>query len=161
MKYEWFAFAELSANDLYALLKLRAEVFVWEQQCAFVDPDGLDARAWHLLVRDKGGVVGCARVFPPATEIAATAPASASLRPGVVSIGRIVTAQTHRSQGVGRSILKTSVDWASGKFPDAQIQIGAQARLRAFYESLGFCVSGAAYLEDGIAHLPMRLERSS
>jgi ElaA protein len=35
---------------VYDFLALRAEIFVVEQACAYLDPDGHDPEAWHLLV---------------------------------------------------------------------------------------------------------------
>lgn len=159
MKMVWSSFDELSTGALYAVLQLRAEVFVHEQHCAFVDPDGLDECAWHLLLWDEGNLAGCARVFSPSAVIV-DAPASASLALGAASIGRIATASRYRGRGLGRKITAEALRWVAEQYPNVPVQIGAQARLRAFYESFGFTVSGAAYLEDGIAHLPMQKEVS-
>jgi len=71
------------------------------------------------------------------------------------SIGRVVTAATHRRKGLGRALMKVALDTMEQIFPGEDIKVGAQVYLREFYESLGFVVSGAEYLEDGIPHYPM------
>jgi len=38
------AFQELTVDELYALLKLRSEVFVVEQNCVFLDQDDKDQK---------------------------------------------------------------------------------------------------------------------
>lgn len=79
---------DISAVDLYALLLLRSEVFVVEQACAYLDPDGRDVEpdTTHLwLVADDGTVASTIRVL--------TEP------DGGQRIGRVVTAPNHRGHG--------------------------------------------------------------
>jgi len=158
VRYSWSRFADLTVDQLYALLRLRAEVFVVEQHCPFVDPDGLDPAAWHLLAWDGEQLAGCARIFPPLSENARAAgqgAASASRARDAVSVGRIVTSAAARGSGLGRGLMHETLRWIAQNQPSVKVQLGAQARLLRFYESFGFVVSGAAYLEDGIAHIPM------
>ncbi len=42
-------FDELSTHDLYAILQLRAEIFVVEQDCVYQDVDGFDQAALHIM----------------------------------------------------------------------------------------------------------------
>jgi len=42
-------FQQLSTDELYAILQLRSEVFVLEQNCAYQDVDGKDQKALHVL----------------------------------------------------------------------------------------------------------------
>src|ERR1700744_6421538 len=65
-RHAWRSFAQLSAEELYSLLRLRNEVFIVEQQCAYQDIDGNDPQAGHLLTWDsQGSLSGCLRVFAP------------------------------------------------------------------------------------------------
>jgi predicted GNAT family N-acyltransferase len=41
-------FEELSTKELYAILKVRQEVFIVEQTCYYLDADGYDDKALHL-----------------------------------------------------------------------------------------------------------------
>ncbi len=157
VRFLWSSFDDLGVTQLYALLRLRAEVFVVEQHCPFVDPDGLDPLAWHLLAWDGAHLAGCARVFPPSSAAStAHGAGSASLASGEVSVGRIVTAGAYRGSGLGRALMQEVMQWVEVHHPGCPIRLGAQARLRAFYEDFGFVRSGPVYLEDGITHITMQ-----
>ena len=124
------------------MLRLRQEVFVVEQECAYLDADGLDPHCHHLLGHDLQGLVATARLVPPGR-----------VHP-LVAIGRVVTAPRVRGSGLGRPLMREAMRHAAACWPGG-IHLGGQAYLRGFYESLGFAVSGPAYDEDGIPHLPM------
>ncbi len=119
-----------------------------EQDCAYLDADGLDAACHHLLGLDDGGLVATARVVPP------------GVAHPLVSIGRVVTAPRVRNTGLGRPLMEEAIRRAEAHWP-GNVHVGAQAHLRHFYGSLGFRVSGPEYIEDGIPHLPMERLRSS
>ena len=51
-------FDELGVRGLYRALRLRSEVFVIEQRCLYLDPDGLDEHAWHLQGLGQGAGPG-------------------------------------------------------------------------------------------------------
>ena len=158
LEIRWRGFSDLTLEELYDVLRLRAEVFVVEQRCAFADPDGMDPQAQHLLANLDGELVGYARMFaPPQAGEGGARPALSCARvDGHVSIGRITTAIDVRGHGVGRAVVEAALAEASRAYPGVPIQIGAQAQLRKFYESYGFTLAGSAFLEDGITHLPMR-----
>ncbi len=137
------AFDALTNQALYALLQLRAEVFVVEQGCAFQDLDGFDAQAVHLQGDIGGRLVAYARCFGPGAKCTEA------------SLGRIVTRNNMRGTGLGHVLLRRSIT-AIGELWGAQaIRIGAQARLRNFYQCHGFIDAGLPYVEDGIDHLEM------
>ncbi len=150
LAWTWKRFDELSVNDVYALLALRSEVFVVEQRCVFLDADGADRSAWHLLGR---------------TDAADGAPSLAAylrcLDPGLKypepSIGRVVTAPALRGRGLGRALMDEGLERSHDAWPAAAIVINAQMRLEAFYRSLGFRTEGEPYVEDDIDHVQMRL----
>ena len=144
-RHAWRSFAELSAAELYALLRLRNEVFVVEQQCAYQDIDGKDLLADHLLAWDANGdLSGCLRVFAPE-------PAD-----GCARIGRIVSSPRHRKQGLGGWLVGQAIDFVAARYGDAPIKISAQVYLERFYADFGFARSSPDYFEDGILHCDMR-----
>jgi ElaA protein len=141
-------FGELSATELYALLQLRAEVFVVEQTCAFQDLDGRDDQALHLLgeAPDDAGrtrLLAYARLLPAGTAFPEA------------SIGRVVTAGTTRGSGLGHALMQEAIQTLHQTWGPQAIRIGAQAHLQAFYGRHGFEPDGAVYLEDGIDHIEM------
>lgn len=55
-------FEELTLDELYAILKLRVDVFVVEQCCPYPELDGLDRQALHVWLADDTGIISlCAR----------------------------------------------------------------------------------------------------
>lgn len=143
-RYAWHGFAELSAAELYSLLRLRSEVFVVEQQCIYLDADGRDAEADHLLAwGEDGHLAGCLRVFAP-DKVGAPA-----------GIGRVVTSPGDRRTGLGRWLVHEAIDFIGERHGEVQIAISAQAYLERFYAGFGFTRSSADYLEDGILHCEM------
>ena len=89
-------FAELSSEQLYALLKLRSEVFVVEQDCIYLDLDDRDQQAWHVLGLQDDSLVCYARLLPPGSRFPEP------------SIGRVVSAASVRRFGYGRPSLPVS-----------------------------------------------------
>jgi ElaA protein len=145
--WQWSRFSELSAEDLYAVVRLREAVFVVEQQCAYPDADGRDPLAWHLLGwsdRENGkALVAYARIFEP------------GLRYTEGSIGRVVTAPEVRGTGLGKALMAEALRRLEGLAPGQTIKIAAQRRLEKFYLELGFRTVSAPYEEDGITHVDM------
>lgn len=144
LRWQWLRFGELGLDDLYDLLALRAQVFVVEQRCAYLDPDGLDRGAWQLLGRDDGGVLQAGlRVVDPGVKYAEP------------SIGRVVTAPEVRGRGAGRALMVEGLARCESTWPSQGIRISAQSHLAPFYGTLGFEAVGEPYLEDGIPHVEM------
>ncbi len=136
-------FEELLPTELYALLRLRSEVFVVEQQCVFLDMDDKDQDSFHLCGWQDNELVAYTRLVPPG--IAYTFP----------SIGRVVTSPGHRGSGFGKLLMLKSIEETIGLFGRGPIKIGAQLYLKKFYESVGFRQTSEVYLEDGIEHIEM------
>ena len=147
MKINWTfkSFPELSAPELYDALKLRQEVFVVEQHCAYLDADGKDIHSHHLLGYNESLKLVCyARLVHPGISYPEA------------SIGRVVSDPFLRGRGTGRRLLEKALACMEETFGKIPIRIGAQAYLRPFYESFGFEVTETeGYFEDGILHYIM------
>ncbi len=147
LQWRWKRFDALSVHELQNIYMARQIVFSVEQQCAFLDADGCDERAFHLA----------------AWSAAATAPLAYArvLDPGVkyaeVSIGRVATTGAGRGIGLGRELMQRALVLTAERWPGAAVRISAQSRLEAFYAGFGFVVTGERYMEDGIAHTEMLL----
>ncbi len=135
---------DLDPVTLHAIMQLRGDVFVVEQQCAYADADGLDHMASHLFAVHRSVVVAYARLFRP------------GVRGTAAVIGRVVTARVFRGRGLGRQVMQRAIAAIEEAHGPVSIRLGAQAHLLAFYESFGFVRDGEDYIEDGIPHLPMR-----
>ncbi|MBC7534776.1 MAG: GNAT family N-acetyltransferase [Ferruginibacter sp.] len=141
------SFDELHAVELYAVLKLRSEVFVVEQNCVYLDTDNKDQASFHLCGWLHGELVAYVRILPPGTSYKEA------------SIGRVCTALSHRKNGAGRTLMIKAIDITQKQFEGGGIKIGAQSYLNKFYSSLGFQQSGNEYIEDGITHIEMLLTK--
>jgi ElaA protein len=137
-------FEELNVHELYAILRLRSEVFVVEQNCVFLDMDDKDQQSYHV----------CG--WSNSNELAAytrLVPAGVSYEEA--SIGRVVTAPAARGAGVGRELMKHSIEQLYKLWGRQPIKLGAQLYLKKFYESFGFAQTSDIYIEDGIPHIEM------
>lgn len=145
MQIEWRRkrFEELTPQELYAILQLRIEVFVVEQNCVFQDADDKDQGSYHLMGWQDNKLVAYTRLVPPG-HIYEQA-----------SIGRVVTSPSVRRLGAGKQLMQQSILAVYQLFGQGPIKIGAQFYLKNFYESLGFQQISAIYLEDGIEHIYM------
>jgi ElaA protein len=146
IEFQTKKFSELSALELYRVLELRAAVFVVEQRCVYLDVDGLDVDALHVLGFANQVLVAYARVLP------------ADAQTPCVRIGRVLTAAQARGLGYGRLLVAHAQQQVMRQFGAQEIAIHAQQYLERFYTDLGFATEGAVFLEDGIAHLPMRFK---
>ncbi|MFO1329789.1 MAG: GNAT family N-acetyltransferase [Rubrivivax sp.] len=143
LHWRWSRFESLSLDELYDALALRCRVFILEQG-AYLDPDGLDRHAWHLLGHDGAGVLqGYLRTVDPGHKY------------DEPSIGRVITAPERRGQGLGLELMQQGIARTVAQWPGLGIRISAQAHLQRFYGSLGFEPVGEAYDEDGIPHIQM------
>lgn len=140
-------FSELSPNELYAIMRLRNEVFVVEQNCVYQDADGKDPFCHHLLIRENETLVAYTRLLPKGLSYDSH-----------MSIGRVVSSPSHRKKGIGKLLMRLSIEACHRLFGEGPIRIGAQLYLKNFYESFGFVQTGEMYLEDNIEHIEMTRE---
>jgi ElaA protein len=147
LTWQWSSFDDLTARDLYEVVRLREAVFIVEQNCPYPDSDGRDPQAWHLLGWvDDGGVkklVAYARLFEP------------GVRYTECSIGRIVSAPEVRGAGFGRALVDEGLRRLESLAPRQTVKIAAQRRLENFYKEYGFKTISEPYEEDGIIHVDM------
>lgn len=134
-------FRELTVDELYELLRVRAEVFVVEQDCVYQDQDGDDQVSVHLWLTEGDKVVALCRVCPAGTHMEE------------VSIGRVIT--TERNKGYGKRIMLEGIKVAQEHFNAKRIDIEAQEYARGFYEQVGFRQSSEPFMLDGIPHIRM------
>ncbi|QWC83979.1 GNAT family N-acetyltransferase [Nocardioidaceae bacterium] len=135
------ALIDLDAPTWHDLARLRVDVFVVEQQCAYAELDGRDAEptARHLWTADERGPSAYLRLL--------TEP------DGTRRIGRVCTAGRARGRGLSAALVRRALDVCGD---GTTVVLDAQSHLRAWYERLGFAVDGAEFVEDGIPHVPMR-----
>jgi ElaA protein len=139
-------FDDLTPHELYAILQLRNEVFVVEQNCVFQDADNKDQYCYHLMGWQQNILAAYSRIVPPDISYSES------------SIGRIVTSPNARGNGIGRELVKQSIEELYILFGKIPIKIGAQMYLQKFYESFGFRQTSDIYLEDDIPHIEMLLQ---
>jgi ElaA protein len=150
MSIDWKCkpFQQLTPDELYAVLRLRSEVFVVEQNCVFLDADNKDQPSLHIMGWKGDLLAAYARLVP----------AGISYREP--SIGRVVTSPSLRSLGLGKELMKQAINILYTRWGNTDIKIGAQLYLERFYNSFGFQRSSDVYMEDGIEHIEMLLQKS-
>ena len=137
-------FKELTLEELYEILKIRAEVFVVEQNCAYQDLDDIDQGCYHVYMQENDKMVGYLRVIDKEKRL------------DEVSLGRVISLK--RRCGVGTALMKAGLAVAKEKYGATKVKIGAQLYAKPFYEQVGFCQISGEYLEDGIPHIYMLYE---
>lgn len=136
-------FEELTAEELYRILKLRVDVFVVEQACPYPELDGLDQESLHVYYEDPDGQLAAyLRMFAKPKE------------EGCVQIGRVIAAK--RGHGLGRAVMLAGLQAAPAAFGAREAYLEAQVYAKGFYEGLGFSVCSDEFDEDGIPHVQMR-----
>ncbi|MBC8408287.1 MAG: GNAT family N-acetyltransferase [Rhodobacteraceae bacterium] len=141
--WKFKAFNELTIDELYAMMVIRQEVFILEQDCPYMDADGKDQKSHHLLGYDTDDLVAHLRLVAPKVSYKE------------MSFGRIVTSKKVRGKGVGKQLMQEGIrqgELLYGKQPN---RISAQSYLIPFYSTFGFRTVGEEYLEDDIPHTEM------
>lgn len=134
---------EFSARELYALLKMRVDVFVVEQKCPYPELDGKDPQALHLRLHTGDDLIASARILRP---VEATDP---------VKIGRVLVSPAHRGKKLGDALMREAITVCEQQFSTHAIALSAQSHLQLFYQSFGFAPTSDEYFEDGIPHIDM------
>jgi len=134
-------FNEISINESYDLFQLRSKIFVLEQNCIYLDLDGKDKEAIHILGYFKKKIIACARLIINNKKY--------------FYIGRIAVDKNYRKKHIGEKLVKECLNQLKKKEEKKRIKISAQSHLEIFYNKLGFSKKGEEYLEDGITHIAM------
>ncbi len=144
LKWHLKPYKELSTSELYAIMRIRQEVFVLEQKCPFIDADYNDQPCHHLWGISPGNEMAAyARIVPPGgiyTE---------------ASIGRVVTSLKYRKAGYGKLLMQKAIEETEKIYGRNSIRIEAQLYLLHFYEGFGFVKEGEPYILDDILHIIM------
>ena len=136
-------FGELTAFELYEILKLRAEIFVVEQNCPYQDLDGIDYDSLHIFYEQDKKVIAYLRIFPRKDD------------KNTLHIGRVLT--LNHGTGLGRKIMEEAIKAikeANGK----KVSLEAQTYCIGFYEKFGFEITSDEFILDGIPHVKMKLK---
>ncbi|QKJ66391.1 GNAT family N-acetyltransferase [Deefgea piscis] len=141
--WRWQAFAAFDTATLFEYLRLRQQVFIVEQACAYADMDDLDLVSTHLLAYCDDRLVACLRLVPPGLKYAEP------------SLGRVIISADFRGTGLGYQLISQGLKGAVAQYPEQDNKIGAQAHLQNFYAKNGFVTVSAPYLEDDISHVDM------
>lgn len=144
IRWEIKSFDALSTAELYDIIALRDLVFVVEQHCIYLDADGRDKKAFHLMGFDDHNLIAYCRLFAP------------GLVYEEASIGRVVTHPSARRTGLGKELVRQAIAQISALFETSIIRISGQLYLKEFYQNLGFEPLGGVYMEDDIPHIAMR-----
>tara|TARA_Y100001001_G_C7991213_1_gene302955 strand:- start:60 stop:521 length:462 start_codon:yes stop_codon:yes gene_type:complete len=140
---------ELSIDEFHDLLKLRIDIFVVEQDCAYPELDGLDKRAIHFLATQNDIIVGTARLFEPGVKQAEAV------------LGRLCVSKSYRGAGVAKGLIDARLTYLQEHFPKDNVFTSAQSYREKTYHALGFETVSDEYVEDGIPHFDMILRRGS
>lgn len=138
-------FSDLALTELYEILKLRSQVFVVEQGFRFLEMDGLDQCAYHIMAWQGEVLLATSRLF--AVDLSYK---------GYQAIGRVACAEKCRGQGIGKKLMEISVKECARLFGEAEhIKISAQYRLKSFYELSGFQQIDEIYMIEAVEHIAM------
>ncbi|WP_110114379.1 GNAT family N-acetyltransferase [Bacillus sp. CGMCC 1.16541] len=140
-------FDELTVHELYNILKERVNVFVVEQNCPYEEMDGKDLASYHLFKKQDNQVIAYLRVLPKGVSYKEA------------SLGRIIVHPSYRGTGIGRELVTRGLSFLNQELHETTVKIQAQSYLQAFYESFGFKKISEEYLEDGIPHIDMFLQK--
>ena len=134
-------YSELDRDTLYDILRLRMSVFVVEQDCVYMDIDGRDRDAYHLICREDGEIKGYLRILKPGAFFEEA------------SIGRVIAVE--RRKGTASKMVSSAMDFIRDVLHESRIRIESQVYAMGLYEKLGFVKDGEEFLEDGISHIQM------
>lgn len=143
-KYTCKPFPDLSLEELYGILNVRAEVFVIGQKCLYIDPDGRDLDSVQVYASTDGRIIACLRIYQK--------------EKGVLQIGRVAVIEPQRGKGIGLRLMQEAIRYVTEHFLEKKIYIEAQTYAIGFYEKLGFCTVSDEFLDEGIPHKGMELD---
>ena len=149
-KFKVLSWDKLTRDELHAIVRLRIDVFVVDQDCPYPDLDGKDLNSLHVFSMREGESPESGA--SAASYIRICAPGVSYKEP---SIGRVATALDRRGKGLGQEIMRVAIEECEKQWPGEGIRISAQCYLDKFYGDLGFVSTGEQYLEDNLPHIQM------
>jgi len=143
-------FHNLTVDEFHDILQLRINIFIVEQNCPYPELDDKDKIAFHLFgINKENKIIAYTRIFKPGDYYKEAA------------FGRVVVHQDYRNQKIGFQLVEQTIIEIHKLFGNTNIKIGAQTYLNNFYQSFGFYQVGDDYIEDGIPHIHMLINRPS
>ena len=143
MEIKILSFDELDNDQLYALLKLRVDIFVVEQNCPYPELDNKDQTALHMLGTQSNELVAYLRVY---------------FNMDAAVIGRIITHEKHRKKGLSSQLIEEAMNYIKNHSSSKSIKLQAQEHLVSYYSRFGFKPVSDRYVWDGIPHIDMEIE---
>jgi ElaA protein len=138
-------FQELSSQEIYDMWALRESVFVVEQKIIYLDADGKDLRASHVLGYHKNRLAAYSRIIHPIKK------------DEPIFFGRVCTHQDYRKVGLGKQLVAKTMEFIKNHTDASIVKIYARSHLAGFYEQFGFKATSDSYLiEEGIMHTDMQ-----
>lgn len=145
MEFVAKTFDELTTAELYEILKARARIFLMEQGIQYVDMDDVDYEALHCFLKKGNTVISYLRAYYQGEEKA------------TVKIGRVLSLE--HQKGWGRQLMEESLPAIRERMGCTAFYMDSQKHAVRFYEKFGFQVVSEEFLEEGIPHVEMRLEK--
>ncbi|HUH73366.1 MAG TPA: GNAT family N-acetyltransferase [Chitinophagales bacterium] len=149
-QYSCKHYDELTKQEFHQILKVRAEVFIVEQNCPYLDIDHKDENAFHMCIYYLNELIAYSRIIPLGISYDDS-----------ISIGRVLSILPYRRIGAGRFLMQKTMEFCQITFSNIPVKISAQTYLIHFYESFGFKNTGIEYLEDNIPHVEMIYSEAS
>ena len=139
MKFSVKTFIQLTTDELYEILKSRAQIFLLEQGIVCQDLDDKDRESLHCFFTDENRVIAYLRAFCSGED--------------AVTIGRVLTLE--HKKGLGSELMQKSLEEIKKYFGISKICVHAQKQAVGFYEKMGFVTVSDEYIEAGIVHISM------
>ena len=137
-------FDELTTTQLYEILKVRTEIFTFEQNIRYLDMDDIDYKSYHCFFESGKRVTAYLRAYYKDGDESA------------IYIGRVLSSP--HSMGFGRALMQETISWIKVNTHCEKIRLDSQVQAVGFYEKLGFKVTSDKFLEAGIPHTQMELK---
>ncbi|MBL4783921.1 MAG: GNAT family N-acetyltransferase [Cohaesibacteraceae bacterium] len=144
-EFRFTDFNNLKNTELYALLKMRIDVFIIEQKSIYEELDNRDQEAIHLVacMHNDKSMAGSLRINSPVTA------------DGPVQIGRVVVCKKYRGLGLAAEMMKQAMVYINSNYSGHNIELGAQSYLVEFYEKFSFKKNSEEYDDAGVPHIDM------
>lgn len=144
MKINVKTFNELSLNELYEILKLRAQVFIVNQQSIYQDLDSQDQMSIHIYLNKNSEIIAYLRLIPINNNT------------NIIRLGRFIA--KYERKGYGSILMEQTINYVANVLNTKEILIEAQVQAIPFYEKFGFIAISNPYILDEIPHIEMILK---